>query len=344
MPSIAISDYFKQNFSDISISFFVARKNLDKQILEKTDYQYYQIFSGKLRRYFDLENFIDFFKVFVGFFQSLYLLFKLKPDLIFSKGGYVSVPVYFASLVLRIPLVAHESDTVAGLANRIVFKGAKAVFMSFPIKGLKILGEKKGKFYYTGTPLRKEVLQIKQAEQKINFTKKLPLILAMGASQGSVQINELTRYLAKVYQNQYNFLLVTGYGKKESLDLDNLKEVELLSSQDLPYYLKKSDLVISRAGANSLFELAYLKKASIIIPHPFTGGDHQRKNAKIFADRGAVICFDPDNKNLKKELKNKLQEFLDNSELKEKLEKNIEKLAPKNSVEIIAKLILKILK
>lgn len=345
IPSIAVASEFKKLCPRSELLFLCARAPLDYNIL--ADYNFQGVFSGKLRRYFSLRNFLDFFKFILGIFQSVLILSKFRPDLVFSKGGFVALPVCIAAQLLRIPIVAHESDTYPGLANRIISRFAQLSCYSFPTKNLDKIGAEEDKKFYSGTPIRSEIFSAskERALKFLKFKKNLPVILCMGASQGSLQINKLAVSLAKKYSNKFNFVVITGKGKNLKASFDNLREFELLTAE-MPDLLACASIVISRAGANSLFELSALKKAAIIIPHPATGGDHQRKNARVFENAKAAFYLDPSLSDEDLILKSQIiiDRLTKDEQLKKDIEKNIGKLSTRKSAQIIAKRILQFIR
>lgn len=267
-----------------------------------------RILAGKLRRRFDplalLLNLIDMIKVPIGVIQSIVHIMIISPDLVFSKGGYGSVPVVLAASILRIPIILHESDAVPGLANRIIFKFATEVFVSFQ----ETEAIEPGKKFVVGNPIRKELLDgsYEKAKEMLNLQGGRPRLLIMGGSQGSERINDTV--LAVLNQLLEDFEVIHQCGK------NNFKAIKAETDAFLPKEKKKfyhphsffdekelsnayaaANLVISRAGAGSIFEIAALKKASILIPLPEAAQDHQKENAYRVARKGATIVIEEEN-------------------------------------------------
>jgi UDP-N-acetylglucosamine--N-acetylmuramyl-(pentapeptide) pyrophosphoryl-undecaprenol N-acetylglucosamine transferase len=267
------------------------------------------ILAGKIRRYFNFislfQNIFDIFlKTPLGIFQSfLWLLFK-NPDLIFSKGGFGSFPVVFSGWVLGIPIFLHESDISPGLANRILSKFALKIFTSFP--RTEYFSPKK--IYLVGNPIRKEILEGKKEEAKrifqISGEKKVVLIL--GGSQGAQRINEKVLEILPDFLKEFEIIHQCGDKNYQKIKLitDGLLKEDLKKYYHLFGFLKEdqlklayaiSDLIISRAGSGSIFEIAALAKPSILIPLPEAAQDHQIKNAYAFKETGATIVIEEAN-------------------------------------------------
>ena len=249
------------------------------------DVAYFAITTGKLRRYFDLQNFIDIFKVIKGVFQAYSKIRQEKPDLVFSKGGFVSVPVVIGSRLNNIPIITHESDLTPGLANRINMRFAQKICTTFP-DTLKYLPAKKGK--YIGAIVRPELKRgnLEKGRAICQFDSIKPVILVTGGSLGSQYINQTIR---SILDSLLGFQIIHICGKNNldsSLERSGYKQFEYVSSE-LPDLMSLCDLAISRAGSNFIFEFLALKKLMILIPlsKKASRGD-QIDNAKIFQSKG----------------------------------------------------------
>lgn len=308
-----------------------SKDGVEKKMAKDFGLKYRGVSCGKLRRYLSWANFRDMMKVPVGVLQALFILKKFKPDVIFSKGGYVSVPVAIAGWVLRVPVICHESDLRPGLANKICFKFAHKICVSFE-ESLDFVNKKKAVF--TGNPVRNEVL--KGSKQKgwefSGFDGANPVILVMGGSQGARQINELVEASLSYLTKEYQILHVRGRGNLNiKLTHKNYKQYEYISDELADVYAI-SDLVVSRGGANSLAELGLLKKKAIILPLGMnvSRGD-QIENATIFSRKFGWSILNE---------KAKSKDFIDAIELTMKtelLDGEIE-----NGVDKIVELILKV--
>ena len=245
---------------------------------------YHAVSSGKLRRYFDLKNFTDPFRVIAGAFQSLSIIGKLKPSVVFSKGGFVSVPVVFGAALRGVPVVMHESDITPGLANKLCKPFAKAVCTTFP-ECTKLLG---GKGVQTGTPLRSHIFSGDRARglKLAGFDGSRPVLMMIGGSLGAQTVNAVLRAALPVLTKKYDVLHVCGKGNLDaSLEgTPGYRQFEYLSD-DLPDAFACADIVLSRAGSNSLSELMALKKPALLIPYHSGRGD-QVLNANSLKARG----------------------------------------------------------
>ncbi|PIZ01021.1 hypothetical protein COY61_00885 [bacterium (Candidatus Gribaldobacteria) CG_4_10_14_0_8_um_filter_33_9] len=255
-----------------------------------------KIFCGKIRRYFSLENLLDLFKMPLGFIQSLFWLFFLAPDLVFSKGGFGSFPVAFMANVLSIPIFLHESDIEPGFASKVESKWVQEIFISFA----QTTFFPKDKRIVVGNPIRKEILNgsKEKAKEVFNLQGSKPLILILGGSQGAQKINETI--LEILLEFLKDFEIIHQIGEKGFNQIKNEAEAILFDKELKKFYhpfaflnetfskyaLGASDLIVSRAGAGSIFEIAASAKPVILIPLTSAAQDHQRKNAYVFAEQG----------------------------------------------------------
>ena len=264
-PNIALMPALKNE--GYEISYIGSYEGIEKRLIEEQSIPYYGISSGKLRRYFDLKNFSDPFKVLKGYGQSIKLLKRIKPDVVFSKGGFVSVPVVLAAKHCKIPAIIHESDITPGLANKLAIPGATKVCCNFP-ETLKYLPAEKA--VLTGSPIRKELLSgdAGKALSLCGFpSEKKPVILVIGGSTGSKAINTAVRSLLPKLLERYYIIHLCGKGNLDSslTSLSGYAQFEY-ANQELADLFALSDLVISRAGANAICELLALHKPNILIP------------------------------------------------------------------------------
>lgn len=286
-PNIALMPALKE--AGYEITYIGSKKGMEKGLIEATGTKYYGISSGKLRRYFDWKNFSDPFRVMNGFFEAKRILRKIKPDVIFSKGGFVSVPVVLAAKALHIPAVIHESDMTPGLANRIALRGATTVCCNFPETVEKLQGNRA---IWTGTPIRQELFS-GDANRGLSFcgfdsANDKPVLLIIGGSQGSVFINNAVRGSIDELLKDFRIIHLCGKGNlDESLkNREGYAQYEFIS-KELPDLFAAADIIISRAGANAIFELLALKKPNILIPLGLNAsrGD-QILNARSFEKQG----------------------------------------------------------
>lgn len=263
-PNIALLPTLKENGYDI---LYIGQKNgMEKGLIEKTGIPYKGISSGKLRRYFDLKNFSDPFKVVKGYFDALGIMLRYRPHVVFSKGGFVSVPVVFAAKTLRIPIIIHESDMTPGLANKLSLPMASKVCCNFPETASHL---PEGKAVVSGCPIRPELMTgSREAGLALTgFTADKPVIMIMGGSLGSVAVNNAVRSILPQLLPDFQVVHLCG---KNHLDasLQNTPgyvQYEYIS-EELKDLFAMTDLMISRAGANAICEIAAMKKPNILIP------------------------------------------------------------------------------
>lgn len=263
MPNIALIQKLQTKHPDVEILYIGYKKGPEAKMIPEIGIKFKGVQAGKLRRYFSWENFFDFFRLPIGFVQSFFALLKFKPKVVFSKGGYVGIPVVFAAKALRIPVVLHESDVLPGLANKIASDLADVICMSYV--ETKDLITRQVKKVVTGNPVREFITQ---GDRNSGFdycglNQDRKVVLVMGGSQGAQHINEaLIKSLSKI---DANIIHITGKGKKVHDDTDQYKSFEYID-KELPDIYAISDVIVSRAGANSLAEIDALGIPSILIP------------------------------------------------------------------------------
>lgn len=284
-PNMALIPGLKEAGYDIQ--YIGSYNGIERKLIEEMGIPYYGISSGKLRRYFDLKNFSDPFKVLKGYAEASHLIKKLKPNIVFSKGGFVAVPVVLAARRRHVPVIIHESDLTPGLANRLCIPSATKVCCNFP-ETLKHLPEDKA--VLSGSPIRKELFAGSREEglRLCGFTGDKPILMAMGGSLGAVAINKALRSNLDALLEQFHVIHLCGKGNYDS-SLENkpgYKQFEY-AKKELPHLFAATDLIISRAGANAICELLALKKPNILIPLPASQsrGD-QLLNAASFEKSG----------------------------------------------------------
>lgn len=284
-PNLAlVPELIKQGFE---IEYIGSKDGIEKDIIKNAGLPYHEISSGKLRRYFDLKNFSDPFKVVKGIYEAMRILSKVKPDVVFSKGGFVTVPVVIAAYLKKIPVVSHESDMTPGLANKLAAPFSDKLCVTFS-ESLKYV--KDNKAVLTGTPIREEIFNGSKVKGKLlcGFNNNKPVLLIIGGSLGARVINDTIRCSLKKILNNFNVIHICGKGNldKNYMGIDGYVQFEYISDE-LPHIMSYADFVISRAGANSIFELLALKKPNILIPlsKKASRGD-QVLNANSFKNSG----------------------------------------------------------
>ncbi len=284
-PNIALLPRLRELQYDIH--YIGSYTGIEKELIEKQQIPYHGISSGKLRRYFSLKNFTDPFRVLKGFSEANHLIKTLKPDVIFSKGGFVSVPVVIAGKRNHVPVIIHESDMTPGLANRISIPSAYRVCCNFP-ETLKALPEDKA--VLTGSPIRQELMtgDPEKARAFCGFKDEKPVILVVGGSLGATAVNQAVRAILPELLKDFQVIHLCGKGKLDT-SLNNLEGyVQFEYIQDeLRHLFALSDIVISRAGANAICELLALQKPNLLIPLSASAsrGD-QILNARSFERQG----------------------------------------------------------
>lgn len=290
-PNIALLPTLKNH--GYEIKYMGSYDGIEKKLIEELGIDYIGISSGKLRRYMSVKNFTDPFRVIKGFSEAKKFIKQYRPDVVFSKGGFVSVPVVFAADHYKIPVIIHESDMTPGLANKLSIPHAYKVCHNFP-ETAEFLP--KGKSVLTGSPIRAELLSgNKNAGLSIcHFTNHKPIIMVIGGSLGAASVNEVIRNSLDTLLDKYQIVHLCGKGKTD----ENLKgksgyvQFEYIK-EELKDLFAMSDVIISRAGANAICEILALKKPNILIPLPAhaSRGD-QILNADSFKKQGFSEVLD----------------------------------------------------
>ena len=292
-PNLALLPHLQNK--GYEISYIGSYEGIEKKLIADYDIPYYGISTGKLRRYFDPKNFTDPFRVIKGFAEAKKILKEIKPDVVFSKGGFVSVPVVRAAAALKIPCIIHESDMTPGLANKLCIPVAKKVCCNFP-ETLNHLPE--GKAVLTGSPIREELSKGNKlaAYEVCGFTANKPVIMVIGGSLGSMAINKAVREALPTLLHDFQVVHICGKEKIDNLLLTTkgYHQFEYLKAE-LKDIFAMADLVISRAGANAICEILALKKPNLLIPLPAgsSRGD-QILNAASFEAQGYSMVISED--------------------------------------------------
>lgn len=284
-PNIALLPQLKE--AGYEVSYIGSYSGIEKKLMEDLDVPYYGISSGKLRRYFDLKNFTDPFRVLKGFSQAKKLIKQINPDIVFSKGGFVAVPVVIAADKCNIPVIIHESDMTPGLANRLCQKHALKVCCNFP-ETVKLIPDGKG--VLTGTPIRSELLHGDKAAglRLCGFNTSKPILMVIGGSLGALHINEAIRGILSRLLEKFQIIHVCGKGKIDASfnNTTGYCQFEYVN-EELKDLFAAADVVVSRAGANVICELLAMRKPNLLIPLPADAsrGD-QLLNAASFKKQG----------------------------------------------------------
>lgn len=338
-PNLALIPKLKEK--GFEIKYIGSRDGIEKEIIANNNIPFFGISCGKLRRYFDLKNFTDPFKILKGIAEAVRIISKEKPDIIFSKGGFVAVPVVIAASMKKIPVVAHESDITPGLANKLSAPFCDKLCVTFR-ESLNYVKGNKG--VLTGSPIREEMLHGDKIKGKriCNFTDDKEVLLIMGGSLGSKLINEEIRKNLGELLNEFNIIHICGKGNLEG-NLKNkagYKQFEYVS-EELPDLMNAADYIVSRAGANSIFEFLALKKPTLLIPlsKKASRGD-QILNSKSFEKEGYSLMIEEE------EIKEQIlyKKIIELKRRKRELIENMEKSQVKNGVEAIIGVLLKSIK
>lgn len=310
-PNIALMPALKE--AGFDIEYIGSINGMEKGLIEATGTPYHGISSGKLRRYFDWKNFSDPFRVLKGYGQAVSLMKKIKPDVVFSKGGFVSVPVVLAAKHCHIPAIIHESDITPGLANKIAIKGAKKVCCNFP-ETMKYLPADKA--VLTGSPIRRELFSgnAGNAIRLCNFKDhSKPVLLIIGGSLGSKIVNEAVRKVLPELLLKFYVIHLCGKGNLDNSLSGTIGYAQFeYASSELTDMFALADMAISRAGANSICELLALHKPNILIPLSAAAsrGD-QVLNANSFKKQGFSYVLEEEHLTAESLLK-AVQEVYDN--------------------------------
>jgi len=288
-PNIALLPSLKE--AGYEIYYIGSYDGIEKRLMADYEVEYHGISTGKFRRYFDLKNFTDPFRVIKGYSEAKKLLKQIKPDIVFSKGGFVSVPVVRAAADLKIPCIIHESDMSPGLANKLCVPVATKVCCNFPETISKVPA---GKAVLTGSPIRVELTQGSKEEgyKLCGFDSSKPVLMVIGGSQGAQSINDVVREALDKLLERYQIVHICGKDKMDNLKLSvpGYKQFEYLKLE-LKDVFAMADVVISRAGANAICELLALNKPNILIPLSMGSRGDQILNASSFEGQGFSLVM-----------------------------------------------------
>lgn len=328
----------------------------ESKIIPQTGLKYVGISAGKFRRYHQkailnvldpstlFSNVGDFFNFIRGYFQAKDIISEFDPDVVFTKGGYVSLPVGMAAHSLRYPLVIHESDSIMGMSNKILAKRADKVCVSYPVKSYPDINREK--LVYSGNPVREDIYGGKKemAIKALGLDASLPTVMVIGGSQGSTAINQVVSEALTELLTKYQIIHVSGERdydwlgfQASKLDSELRKKYFLFNflSGDLKHAYAASDLVISRAGNNVIAELAALKRPTILVPLSTSANSHQLSNAKILSRMGAALLLLQENMN-PKILVRKINYLFENPEEMKAMAEKISTLSTPDAAKIVS--------
>lgn len=366
-PVSAIVAEIKKKDPSTDVYFITDKRffGLAKEKMEPLGATVSRVSAGKFRRYANLKwydhikhifvsyipNVIDAFKFLAGLIQSIFKIAAFKPDVVFVKGGYVGLPVGLAAAFLKRPIVLHDSDATPGLTNRILGKYANKIGLGMPQDDSNFDSKKTE---YVGIPVDEHYGEVSKQEKNMLREKyingsDLPVILAMGGSQGSAVINQTMVESFSEFKGKADVFLVTGTDNYDSIksaidknkrDYLGLRVLPFLSGNEVFDLIGLSDIVVTRAGVTTITELAAEKKATIIIPSPYLSSDHQSKNAELFKKAKAAVVVNQNN--LKEEFVPQVNRLLASPSIRQDLGKNLHKFASVDAAKKMADIVIKV--
>lgn len=298
-----------------TVNYIGSAEGIEKSMITAIDIPFHSINSGKLRRYFSLKNFVDPFRIVAGIIQSFFLFNKLKPDVVFSKGGFVAFPVVVGAWLRRIPVIAHESDMSPGLANKLSFPFVNKICLTFD--AAKKHFKQQDKIEVTGTPIRRQLFQGDKAKglALCGFNQEKPCLLVIGGSLGAGSINSSVRAALSQLIEQFQVIHLCGQGKIDTSmqQVPGYCQLEY-AHEELAHLFAAASIIVSRAGANSLYEILALGKPHVLIPlsAKVSRGD-QIQNARYFQDQGISVVIEDESLNAER-LLNAIHDVFNNKD------------------------------
>lgn len=300
-PGLAVISRLRDGFP-CSLFWIGSDKGMDRFIVESAGVSFCGIPSGKLRRYVSFRNFLDMFKICFGFIKARHILKKEKPDVLFSKGGFVSVPPCMAAASLGIPVFSHESDFSPGLATKLNLRVSDILFTAYEETAAMLPEKYRPKAQSVGNPVRKEFRTADAAKGRafVGITNDLPIILVLGGSQGALEINDLIKGSLNDLTKEFNVVHQTGADYGEAVPRENYYPYQYIKDE-MPDVLAAADIVAGRSGAGTVWEAASAGKPMVLIPLSGSGtrGD-QVENARVFEKAGAAFVLNGENRTSEK--------------------------------------------
>ncbi|MFA5029274.1 MAG: UDP-N-acetylglucosamine--N-acetylmuramyl-(pentapeptide) pyrophosphoryl-undecaprenol N-acetylglucosamine transferase [Patescibacteria group bacterium] len=336
-PLIAVYQKIKQQQPETEFLFVGTKTGPERAAVESYKIPFQAISSGKLRRYFSWQNFSDPFRILAGLIRSFFLILRFRPNAIMIAGSFVGVPVAYNAWLLRVPVLIHQQDIVAGLANKLMGNTAQKITVSFDISFKDFFPKKT---VLTGNPVRAEFYDCQPAKSRKFFGLKedLPVVLIFGGGTGSQKINETVKKSLPELLQFCQVIHVTGRGKTISVKADDYHQFEFLTNEFTDAQCA-ADIIVNRAGMSTLSELVILAKPTILIPLP----GHQEDNASYFQKNNAVITLSEANLN-NEIFTSTIKELVFNSGRKNNLSRNMAKMMKTKGAEEVARLLLEIAK
>jgi len=342
-PLLGLAEIILQKYPNTEFVWVGTKNGPEQELIAKYHIRFVTISSGKLRRYFSFLNILDWFKIKIAFWQSLFLLLKEKPDILISAGGYISVPLHIAGWFHSIPSWIHQQDVQVGLANKIMAPFAKVITTALEEN---VKNFKKSKTLWLGNPVRQDIYEgsVKKAQEIFRLKRDLPVVFATGGGTGSSKINQLIVEASQHLKNHAQIIHLTG---KERLDtlarhaekiIDNYQTYKFFTTE-MKHAYAIADVVVSRGGFGTITELSALGKASILIPLP----GHQEENVEFLGKAGAVIVM-KQNLTDSYKLAKTIQELLTHKEIRDSMGNNLKKVLPTASKEVVWQILEKVLR
>lgn len=344
-PLLGVVDEFKKEGYKFDYLWLGTKTGPERSMVEAEGIEFRTVMSGKLRRYFSLLNFIDPIRILIGTWQAYFTILDYKPTMVLSAGSYVSVPVAWAAKLRGVPVLVHQQDARAGLANKLMAPAATIITVALE-ESLSDYGQKAK---LVGNSVREEIREVKvsarEARQKLGLSTRLPIVLIMGGGTGAQAINDLVEIAAGELTRFCQVLHITGKGKltdrhkRIQESNPNYRAFEFLDAFGMIKVFSAADVVVSRAGMSTLTELSFLGKAAIIIPIP---NSHQEENAQVFKEEEAALVLRQQSLG-PKELTESIRMILLDENLRQKLKSNIQAVIKPGGTERIAAIILEYL-
>lgn len=366
-PLLAVANQIKRDDSSAEVYIVTERFGKFGQLLDNrsNDFRLLHIFAGKLRRYhgetwakrmFDLKtiglNLRDTIMLAAGFFESIWLLARIRPKIVFIKGGYVGVPVGLACRLMRVSYITHDSDASAGLTNRLIGPGARLNAVGMPVDSYKYDPKK---MVYVGVPVGSEYTtstRKKDYKNDLGLNKNEQLILVLGGSNGAQRLDKIIHGALKSFLSDNHKTRVIHQVGRNNEDIyddypkhlrDRIETVRFLNP--LAPYSKAADVIVSRAGATAIAEFAALKKAVILVPHPELVGGHQVENASVLERGGGALVLDEKEATEDpSKMKIALSELASSDAKRQKISKNLKELIPSNATQRLSGLLVDLAK
>jgi len=331
-PLLAIHEILKKNYPGAEFLWVGTKNGPERALIEDAGIEFRSIASGKLRRYFSILNALDIFKLVIGYFQSIHLIWKQNPDLCVSAGGYTSVPLHWAASLFGVSSWIHQQDVRVTLSNKLMAPVARKVTTALESQ-LALFPKRKTE--WIGNPVRLDILSgdMDKAHDLFHTDSKLPTVFATGGGTGSLRVNQLIVEAAGHLKDHANIIHLSGKERPQELSENAQKhldhyQVHKFFSEEMKHAYAIADVVIARGGFGTITELAALKKASILIPKP----GHQVENVRFLDDAGAVILVDEEVSD-GLALAHTIKKILDKKDLREYMGDQLASLLPRATEE-----------